>query len=806
MFKNYIKISLRSFWKDKTFTALNSFGLAVAFGVSILLGVYALFDLSTDKFHKNKASIFQVYTITQTSKGAEASNSNPVPFAETLKEEVPGVEKATRYLSGGASFSYNEKTFEMGVSFVDTDFLSIFSFPVVETLNLNPLESKSSIAITKSTARKVFGEENPIGKILTGYLGGQEYPLTVSAVLENTPVQSSISFDALMNFKALPDGIYANNLNSWNNHNNEVYIELAKGVSVKQLEKSTNSFSNLHYEAEIKRNKGEGAKPDLLGQYMQIRLLPFADSSFVNYVDGVAKVNKSLQYLILAMAFLIVFIAGVNYVNMSIAKGAQRLKEIGMRKTLGANSKQLFFQFWGESLAIFIVSFLLGVGLAYLLLDKFQTLFQTQADFSLLLSPKIALGFLLCILIISLLAGGYPAFLMSKVETLKALKGKIENNGKNSLRNILIVIQFSIAILFISGTMVLWGQLDYMRSKDLGFSKEQVITLPLNAKKDPSDLIQLLRNKLEGQTGIISISASDNNLGLGKDGTSSKHMFGFVYKNRTVKTNMLHVDYDYVETLGLNLIDGRDFNKELATDVLSVVINESMQKELGEENPVGMQFDAQGDYKMTIIGVVKDYHFEGLSKAVEPLSLFMLPDEPMAYAYIKVAPNSLIESFNKVESAWKEIEPGTRFLGSFLDENIERTFKKERRIITIISSSSILAIILSCIGLFAISLLVVNQRRKEIGIRKVVGASTFNITVLLSTDFLKLVGIAFLISTPIAWFFSEKWLLTYAYKMELSVLIFLAAGILAMLIALATISLRTIQAASRNPVESLKSE
>lgn len=809
MLRNYIKISLRSLWKDKTFTFLNSFGLAVAFGVAILLSVYALFDLSTDKFHKNKNSLYQAYTTTQTSKGTEASNSYPVPFVDALKQEVSGVEKASRYVSGGASFSFKEQSFSLNVSFVDPDFLSMFSFPIIEASNQSPIADKTSIAITQETAEKLFGKEAALGQIISGYIEGQEIPLTVTAILENVPSQSSISFQAVMNFKALPDAMYASNLNSWNNHNHEVYVELSKGVTTKQFMSATNSFTNLHFENSITTNKNEGAKPDAAGQYMQVHLLPFVDTSFVTYTEGVAKVNKSLQYMVLGMALLIVFIAGVNYVNMSIAKGAQRLKEIGMRKTLGAGKKQLFFQFWGESLVVFIISLLLGVGLAYLLLDKFKTLFETRADFSLLFEPKIALGFLLSMLLISFLAGGYPALLMSKVETLRALKGKMKVNGKNTLRNILIVIQFSIAVLLISGSMVLWGQLDFMRTKDLGFDKEQVIALPLNSKKAPNDVIQLLRNNLEAEPGIISVSAADNNLGLGKDGTSYKHMLGFGHKGITLKTNMLHVDYDYIETLGLDLIEGRDFKRELSTDMYSVIINESMLKqfkEIGEESPVGLQINMDGDGLLTVIGVVKDYHFEDLNRTVGPLSMFMLPDESMKYAYIKVAPNTLVESYKKVEAAWKAIDSEASFLGSFLDENIERTFKKERRIITIITSGSILAILLSCIGLFAISLLVVNQRRKEIGVRKVVGASTLDITLLLSKDYLKLVGIAFLIASPIAWYFSDKWLQSYAYRMNLSVLIFLATGALTALIALATISVRTIHAANANPVDSLKSE
>lgn len=807
MFRNYIKIAIRNLWKDKTFTVLNSTGMAVAFGIASLLCIYALYDLSRDRFHTNKDRLYEVYALTQTPKGQEAGNGQPVPFAEAIKEEVVGVEKISRLLSGGIMLSYKEKALGLNVSFVDPDFLTMFSFPALEAVNESPIEALYSIAITQAAAKRIFGEEEALGKTISGFNAGEEFPLTVTAVLADIPAHSSINFDALMNFKTLPDEVYANNIDKWNNTNHKVFLELSKGVSAEQFEIASRSFSNLHYKDEIERNINQGAKPDKNGEYRQIRLLPFANSSFVNYSDGTAKVNKTMQYLLLGMAFLIVFIAGVNFVNMSIARGSQRVKEIGVRKTLGAGKKQVFFQFWGESLAVFTLALLLGGGLAYLLLEKFQTLFQTKADFSLLLNPRIAVGFLLSILFISFLAGGYPAILMSKIGTLKGLQGKTGTNAKNRLRSSLIVIQFSIAIVLISGTIVLWEQLEYMRNKDLGYNKEQVITLPLNTKKNNTEVVQLLRNILATEPQILSISAADINLGLGKDGTSQKSKLGFEYKGKRVSTNTLNVDYDYIETLGLELIEGRDYNKQLATEGLSVIINESMVREFGEENPLEIQFLFDEDVNISVIGVIKDYHFESLNNAIEPLSLFMLPGEdPVQYAYIRVAPNTLATSMDKVKEAWKTIEPDASFLGSFLDENIERTFNKEKRIITIITSGSILAILLSCVGLFAISLLVVNQRRKEIGIRKVVGASTLNITLLLSTDFLKLVGIAFLIASPIAWYFSSQWLDTYVYKTDLSLLTFIGAGLLAMLIAVLTISLRTIQAATANPVESLKTE
>lgn len=806
MFRNYIKIAFRNLWKDRTFTFLNIIGLTAAFGVAFLLSMYALFELSYDKFHDNNGSIYKVYTDEQTSKGAESSEANPIPFAEALKEEVPGVEMITRYVTGGTLITYNGNTFRVGSAWADPAFFEIFSFPISEGSKSDPLSNKSSIVLSQNTASSIFGKEDPIGKTISIQMDGEEVPVTVTAILEDIPAASSMNFGAIFNFKNLPDSYYADNLDNWDAHNHAVYMKLAKDVSISQFEKSTKDFSSLHYADNIANAKRDGAQPNAEGNFRQIKLLPLGDQSFVTIKDGLISVSKTLQYIVLGIAFLILFIASINFINMSLAKSAQRLREIGMRKTLGAGKTQLFFQFWGESVLVFIVSVALGGLLAFSLLKPFQTLFETNASFISITNPVIILGALLSILLITLIAGGYPALLMSRLGTLQALKGKLQVSGKNRLRNVLMVVQFSIAIILISGTLVLWEQLDYLRNKDLGFNKEQVISFPLNTKQDQTNVLQLLRNEFAKNPNILSVTAADNNLGLGRDGTQMRSVLGFDYKNREVSTNMYSVDYDYLKTLDIGLLKGRTFNRNYPSDSLSVVINEAMVKELGEEDPLNAHFILGDSIKYAVIGVVKNFNFDKLNKGVQPLTFFMDGESPMRYAYVKVTPTNLSQTYETVKNVWNTIEPDTQFLGSFLDENIDRTLKKERTMTTMISSGSILAIILSCIGLFAISLLVVSQRQKEIGIRKVVGASVSTITVLLTKDFLKLVGIAFVIATPIAWYATSQWLQNYVYRIDLTLWIFLAAGAIALIIAVLTISFRTIQAALKNPVESLKTE
>jgi len=510
--------------------------------------------------------------------------------------------------------------------------------------------------------------------------------------------------------------------------------------------------------------------------------------------------------LVLGVAFLILFIACVNFINMSIARSGQRLKEIGMRKTLGAKPKQLFFQFWTESLLVFLFSVSIGLVLSILLIDEFKTIFRTEVSFELISSPVIVLLFLLAVLIITLLVGGYPALLLSKLGTIQSLKGKLDVSGKNRVRDALMILQFGIAILMITGTLVLRSQLDFMRNKDLGFNKEQVLSFPMDGKKNSYDALELLRNELAGNPDILEMSGADNNLGYGKDGSVSSSMFGFEYKNRVINSNYLTVDYDYVETLDLELVAGRNFSREFESDRSGVVINEAMAKEFGEEDPLTAYISFSDSLRFPVIGVVKDYHFEKLDKAIAPITMMMSRDYDLYYAYVKVASVNLAKSYEAIEKAWAKISPNSEFLGSFLDENIDRTFRKEEQMTTMITAGAIIAITLSCIGLFAISLLIVTQRTKEIGVRKVIGASVTNITFLLTKDFLKLVSIAFLIATPIAWWFIKEWLQNYPFKIDLSIWFFLAAGLLATFIALVTVGSRTIKAATQNPVDSLRTE
>ncbi|WP_396636669.1 ABC transporter permease [Maribacter sp. R77961] len=804
MFKNYLKIAWRNLVKDKTFTLINVLGLSVAFGVAILLAMAAFFDLGYNSFHDNGDNIYQVYTVIEAPKGPEVTTSQPAPLASSLKEEVPGVEKITRFLEQEALTLYKEKEINFDAAWLDSEFFEMFTFPVLKGNKDNPLQEKNSVVVTENTAKALFGNEEAIGKTIAILIDGKEEPFTVSAIVGNNDNQNTLEFDIAIPFENHAG--YAENMQTWNAQYHAVFMQLQPEITVQQFENNTHSLTALHYSSNSERLKRDGAVPNEAGQFFQIRLLPLKDVRFASFRKGFADVSRAVPYLILGVAFLILFIASVNFINMSIAKSAQRLREIGMRKTLGAQKMQLFFQFWSESLFVFLISVAFGTLLSFLLINDFKTIFRTAISFDMLMSPTIILGFLSVVVIITLLVGGYPALLLSRLGTIQSLKGKLETSGSNRVRNVLMVVQFGIAILLICGTLVLWSQVDYMRNKDLGFDKDQVLSFPIDGKKNPYDAVKLLREELAGNPNILGVSASDNNLGRGKDGSQSTSVWGFDYKGRGVRTHALTVDYNYFKTLGIELVAGRSFDKNYHGDTQAVIINESMAKELDESDPLTASLPMNDSLRSPIIGVVKDYNFQDISKAIEPLTFFLDRESGLAYAFVKVTPVNMANSFKAVEKAWKKIEPNAEFLGSFLDENIDNTFRREKKMATMITSGSVLAIALSCIGLFAMSLLIVAQRTKEIGVRKVLGASVSSLTILLTKDFLQLVLISFVIATPVAWWFLREWLANYENKIELNIWFFAVAGMLAMAIAFFTVGTRTISAAMQNPVRSLRDE
>lgn len=812
MIKNYFKIAIRNLWKNKSYALINIVGLSVAFGSAMLLFLTAHFELSFDDFQENKDRIFKVYFKKISPEKTKFVSNMPAPLKPALATEFnTEIKYSTRIMDSGTQIVQGDKTISESINYVDADFLKMFSFKMLKGNPNTALNDLKSIVLNEEIAQKVFGETDPMGKTITLNFGGKLESFTVTGITEKAPENSTIENEMMIRFENNPN--YQDTKERWDSNYHVAYVQLADNIIVDSFEKRIKSFTKKYYEGDINQLLKEGAKPDERNEVLSIRLMPLSEEHFEKREAGNRSIDKSYPIILLIICGLIVLIACINFINLSIARSLNRAKEVGMRKALGALKNQIVGQFWGEALILCIIGFAIGGLLATLMMPSYNAMFRSHLSLQNLLNPEVVILLIISFLAITFIAGAYPAFAVAKFNTIEVLKGKIKMSARSGgLRSSLIITQFCIAILLISCTIVIWKQIDFLRNKPLGFDESQVISIPVGHEVSGDKVLEFMRNKLANQPQILSITGADINVGSGKDGSNMKSVFGFEMDGKSYSTNGLNVDYDYVKTLGIKLVAGREFSRQFPSDKpRNIVINESMAKQLGFNKPtvaaaIGKNIPLGDSLGRTIVGVVKDYHFESLKNKIEAITYFLQNNFGIAYIFVKITPNAPKETMDLLESTYKEIVPKSEFQGSFLDENTNNQYKREERFSQIVMSAAILAILLSCMGLFAIALMVMAQRTKEIGIRKVLGASIPSLVFLLSKEFLILVAIAFIIASPIAYYAMNKWLADFVYHIEIDASAFIMAGGLAVFIALFTISFQSIRAALMNPVKSLKSE
>lgn len=809
MLRNYLKIALRSLWKSRGYAAINVVGLSVAFCACTFLFLTAYLQMTYDSFHKDGNRIFQPYFFSNDPEKATRNGDMPLPFMPALKADYPELEAATRVLVGRKSLvEVNGKYFDKLVLHTDPDFLAIFSFPMLKGNRDLALRSLSSIVISENMAQTVFGTTDVVGKTLLVGSGRERKPYVVSGILGDAPNNSSIQYDAIMRIENTAH--YQNDKANWDNHSHRVFIKLPPQVDQATFESRLKPFAQKYFPGELADLKKKGAQPDPAGDVFAVRLQGLSKIHFDREISGSRGTPIAIVYTLLGIGLFILLIACINFINLSIARSFTRAREVGVRKSLGALKNQLFIQIWGESTVICAIGFGVGVLLAYLLLPLFNATFDARLQLETMFQPGFIGLILVIFLLVTLVAGGYPAWQMAKFNAVEVLKGKLSLKRPGVLRNSLIVTQFAMACLLACCTLIAAQQVDHLRSRPLGFEKEQVISIPVGSQVDGRLVLGRLRNRLAADPSVVAITGTNVNIGRGMDRVSSRSVMGFTYKGKDVATDMLLVDYDYLKTLGMKVAAGRDFNRAYSTDSVNrVIVTESMAKMLGEPNPVGQLLGDDADSseaKSQIIGVIPDFHLYSLADESHPITMHLSHSEPIHYIFVRVAPQTLAGSMEKLKTVWQEIAPQSEFIASFLDENVDAWYQNEERMAQICSLASGIAILLSCLGLFAVALMMIEQRTKEIGIRKVMGASVGSIIVVLSRDFVKLVVIALLIATPLAWFLMNTWLDNYRERVQISLWLFIGVGLAAILIALATVSFQTIKAALVNPVRSLRSE
>jgi ABC-type lipoprotein release transport system permease subunit len=647
-----------------------------------------------------------------------------------------------------------------------------------------------------------------MGKQVQVKVGDSWKAFAVTGVVADFPPNSSIHYAVVMRFENHPGYQHAKDV--WDNAFHVVSLQLKEHVSAPVFEQKLRAFTKKYLAGALSNLKRDGGRPDEHGDLMSLRLLPLRELHFDVEVGGddVNPVRKSFPYLLLSISLFILLIAGINFVNLSVARSLTRAREVGMRKALGAAKHQIIAQFWGEAFLILLLALVVGSGAAYLLLPEYKATFGFSPPLTLLGEPAVLAALAAGFLLITILAGGYPAWLMTRFRTVLVLKGKVSAGGRNTLRNVLVTVQFAISTLLIGCTLVAWQQIGYLRDKPLGFNEEQVISIPVGNELTGDQALRLMRNQLAQRPEVLSVTGAARNLGHGLDGSETSSVRGFEHRGHEVRSQWMRVDYDYLQTLDVRLLAGRDFSRTHPTDsTRAVIINEAMAKHLGDKEPVGTLLNVDdGEPPMQVIGVVEDFHFKSLHSKIEPLTLVLDREWPVHYLLVKVRPDRLPASMEVLRKAWAVTAPKSEFQASFLDENTNRQYEGEERLSRIFITAAGLAILISCLGLFAMAVLVMAQRTKEIGIRKVLGASVGHLVGLLSRDFIVLVAVAILLATPAAWYFMGRWLQEFEYHISLSGWVLALAGVIAVGVALLTVSLQALKAALANPVESLRSE
>ena len=806
MFRNYVSIAWRNLIRNKLHTTINLGGLVIGFtiGIAVLAVVYS--QLTFNGFNANRKKIYEAYDFSNNAEGERINSLFGLAAGPVFKAEAPAIEKMTRFVDGGTHMMYKDKDLEIPVMMADEDLFSMFSFTILKGDRLHPLGKLTDVVLTESAALKIFGREDPIGQQLKASAGDKLQVYSVSAVIKDIK-QSSIGFEMLTRIENRSN--YAGDRNNWDNHGHVVYVQLKDGATQQEAERQLRIIDHKYLPNVYTDLAKKGAKPDKYGDVFATRLLPLDEVHFSTRVNGHKATPYAMIYTLLIIGLLIIAIAGFNYVNINLATAFTRSKEIGVRKCLGARGNRLFVQLWNESFFVCLIAFLLSLLLSNVLVHNIDSIQRMNVNFSeILLRPGFLLLALALLLFVSLIAGGYPSWVMSRFSAVDTLKGRLNLKRNSGLRSSLIVMQFVIACIMITCTLIVYRQFTHLQEADTGIDKNFVISVPLHNTEKGSAIVEKLRDLLATDPHVLSVSGSNINMGRGADRKTSQTGIGFDYKGRSVETDFASIDYDYLKTFGIKLIEGRDFDRSYGTDTAdNMLISESMAQQLGEKNVVGQTIVVDsGRAGWHIVGVFADFHLYSMEEKLSPLTLTLNKGGSLEYCFIKTTPVDAIGTMETIKKKMALLEPGQDFRGSFVDENINNWYIQEKSMSIFFSIAAAIAIVLSCTGLLAMVLLIVNQRVKEIGIRKVLGASVQNISVLISREFLLLVGLAVVISTPVSWLVMSKWLQAFPYRIDLQWWMFALVGLTALGLALATVGFHVVRAAMVNPVKNLRAE
>jgi putative ABC transport system permease protein len=702
---------------------------------------------------------------------------------------------------------YGEKAFNVGLVFADPAIFAAFDFPLLAGNPAAALEQPNAVVLTEKMAEKYFGNENPLGKSLNINIRGKAEDFVVTAVAQSIPDNSSIQFEFLLPTQKY--GAYERNKERWTSFNGSLFIQLAEHAKISDLERKLAPFVQQYFGGLIQRWQNEG-NLSKEAEAFQIRFQPLKEVYLgsVNISSQEDKSNPLYSYILCGIAVLILVIACINFMMLAVGRSVHRAKEVGMRKVLGAVRMQLIKQFWSEALLLSLMAFVLGLVLAELFLPAFNHFATKRLTLNLFSHGWFLFGLIGLWLLVGSIAGSYPSFFLSRFQPVSVLKGTIKLGGKNFITRTLVVFQFGLSIFLIIATLVLSAQLKFLLTKNLGYNTDHVAVIPMyaGAQDNGEKLVARFKNRLGGQPGIVNISGTSGAFTHGYD----RNRFEHNGKQRT--TYVYRVDYDYLATLGIQLLEGRNFLPERSTDTKeAIIVNEAFIREFEWQPPVlGKKLSGWNEQRLPggpeVIGVVKDFHFLSLREEIGPAMLFLDPEWPLNEIMVRLGSTHVSATLKLLETTWKEIAPNKPFEFSFLDDDVQKQYQLEQRWGKIVQSAAIFAVLLACLGLFGLTTLAVGNRTKEIGIRKVLGASATSVAGLISKEFVKLVLIANVMAWPLAYLAMNKFLQNYAYRIDLGWSAFILAASLAFFIALLTVSFQAIRAALANPVDALRYE
>lgn len=802
MLKNYVKVAFRSISRQKFYALLNILGLTIGIAATLFITLYVSDELSYDKFHKDGHRIYRANLKGKISgQEIQAAVSCP-PMANALLNEVPEVDEALRIAAAGnVTVKYEDRAFtEERAFFADSNFFHFFSFELLQGDKKTALKDARTVVITEEMARKYFGDESPLGKLIS--IGNDTTTYAITGIAANPPSNSHFTFDFIL----AGEGIQQFRDPIWLNNYIYTYMKLHENTSADVVKTKINDLTLKYLGPEVERFMGlsmEQFKEQ--GSSFGYTLIPLLDIHLRSPYQGESQPQGDIQYVILfsAIAFFTLVIACINFMNLATARSAGRAKEVGLRKTLGSLRGHLITQFLAESFIFSGIAAFLSVGIVYLLLPSFNFLAGKELQFNAILSVNILVVLIGVVILVALLAGSYPAFYLTSFKITEVLKGKVREGMKGGgIRSGLVVFQFAVSIFLIVCTVVIFQQMNFVQQKNLGFNRENVLIVS-NAHHLGNNR-QAFKNELERQSAVVNTSYSSTVPAASSEGSSIFRTEGSDQDHLLVR---YYADFDHVKTMGYEIKEGRYFSRDFPSDSTAIVVNEAVLREMGWKEGVGKDLwgYSGGDSRtrFTIIGVVKDFNFETLRNDVRPVVMFL--NQTGNFISLRLQ-GDVRETVAQAEATWKQYAGNQPFEYSFLDENFDELFRSEQRMGQLFTSFTTLAIVIACLGLIGLAAFTAEKRTKELGIRKVLGASEFSLINLLSFEFVKLVLIAFALAAFPAWYFSSKWLEGFAYRIDFNFWILLISGLVAVIVALLCVSFQALRAARLNPAKSLRYE